>query len=60
MDTGQREFMAPTIFTDKVNREFHRSWGKRGFDDKQAIPACMGFRLTAPENPFGTGSQDRQ
>ncbi|MFP6602183.1 MAG: hypothetical protein VB862_06620 [Pirellulaceae bacterium] len=60
MDTGQREFMAPTIFTDKVNREFHRSWGRRGFDDKQAIPACMGFRLTAPENPFGTGPQDRQ
>lgn len=60
MDTGQREFMAPTIFTKEINQQFHRTWGRRGFDDQQPIPACMGYRLTAPENPFGTGPQDRQ
>ena len=60
MDTGQREFMAPTIFTAEINRKFHRTWGKRGFDGKQAMAACMGFRLTAAENPFGTGAKDLQ
>ena len=60
MDTGKREFMAPTIFTPEVNKKFHATWGKRGYDGNQQIPACMGFRLTAEENPFGTGEQDLQ
>ena len=60
MDTGKRAFMAPTIFTAEVNQRFQRSWGKRGSDGNQAIPACMGFRLTAEENPFGTGPKDLQ
>ena len=60
MDTGKREFMAPTIFTAEINRQFHASWGRRGLDGNQPIAACMGFRLTAKENPFGTGDQDLQ
>ena len=59
MDTGRRKFMAPTIFSDMINRRFHATWGERGVDGEQRIPACMGFRLSPTENPFGTGAQDK-
>ena len=57
MDTGKRQFMAPTIFGDKIVRQFHRVWGKRGLDGETRIPPCMGYRLSGPENPFGTGAK---
>ncbi len=59
IDTGRRQFMAPTIFTDRINRRFHATWGDRGSDGKTRIPACMGYRLSAPENPFGTGAKGK-
>ena len=58
MDTGQRQFMAPAIFTDKINQQFHATWEDRGIDGDKRIPPCMGYRLSAPENPFGTGAKD--
>ncbi len=58
IDTGKRQFMAPTIFRNEIVRRFHRAWGNRGLDGKTRIPPCMGFRLSAPENPFGTGATD--
>ena len=57
MDTGKRQFMAPTIFGDKIVGRFHRVWGKRGLDGETRIPPCMGYRLSGPENPFGTGAK---
>ena len=57
MDTGKRQFMAPTIFTDEIADRFHRVWGKRGLDGTTRIPPCIGYRLSAPENPFGTGAK---
>ncbi len=58
VDTGNRQFMVPTIFTDEINKRFHATWGKRGVDGETRIPTCMGYRLSAPENPFGTGAKD--
>ena len=58
IDTGRRQFMAPAIFTDAISKQFHATWGQRGFDGQMRIPPCMGFRLSPPENPFGTGPKD--
>ncbi|MCP4786719.1 MAG: hypothetical protein GY903_17520 [Fuerstiella sp.] len=58
VDTGQRQFMAPTIFTERINQRFHAAWGERGIDGGDRIPPCMGYRLSGPENPFGTGAKE--
>ncbi|MDG1896733.1 MAG: hypothetical protein P8J37_17660 [Fuerstiella sp.] len=59
VDTGQRQFMAPTIFTKRINQQFHATWGSRGVDGGDQMPPCMGYCLSAPENPFGTAAKDR-
>ncbi len=59
VDTGRRQFMAPTIFTDRINQDFHDTWGNRGIDGSERIPPCMGYRLSGPENPFGTGARGK-
>jgi hypothetical protein len=57
MDTGRRQFMAPTIFSERINAQFHAAWGSRGVDGGDRIPPCMGYRLSGPENAFGTGAK---
>lgn len=58
------QFMAPAIFDKQTVEQFYIHWGSYGRDgggpNRQgvSIPACMGYRLTAAENPFGTGSTD--
>ena len=52
-----RQFQAPAIFDRPVVDRFHARWGWRGRDGDDPIPACMGFLLSAPENPFGTGAK---
>ena len=59
METGRRQFMAPMIFTERINQQFHATWGSRGMDGGDRIPPCMGYRVSGPENPFGTGAKDR-
>jgi len=55
-----RQFQAPAIFDRKIVDGFHARWGsRRGSDGVVPIPACMGFLLLAPENPFGTGAKPR-
>ncbi|MCL0101678.1 M23 family metallopeptidase, partial [Dehalococcoidia bacterium] len=55
------EQQAPAIFTDELVEAFHNNWGKLGFDRENnvapsesdtKIPACMGYKLAANENPF--------
>ena len=58
------QFMAPAIFTPAIVQAFHDKWGGFGYDGADAnspgtpIPACMGYKLSAAENPFGTGALD--
>ena len=40
---AKSQFIAPTIFTREVT---------------EAIPACMGYKLSTEEKPFGTGTED--
>jgi hypothetical protein len=59
MVEGRRGFLAPAIFTPGVVRAFHRQCrGFRDSNDGTAIPPCMGYRLGAEENPFGTAAKD--
>lgn len=52
-------FFAPAIFTPAVVQAFHDRWGEFGIDGGvTAISACMGWKLAAEENPFGTGAVD--
>ena len=53
-----RRFMAPAIFSDRVVKRFHATWGNRGTDGATPIPPCMGYRLTPNENPFGNRAED--
>ena len=59
MIDGQRGFLAPAIFTPEVVKAFHKQC--RGFkesNDGTPIPPCMGYRIGADENPFGSGAKN--
>jgi len=60
MDTGTRSFMTPSIFTDEIVRAFHAKWeGRHRLDGNVRISPCMGYRISAKENPFGTDAKDQ-
>jgi hypothetical protein len=59
MIDGRKGFLAPAIFTPEVVKAFHKQC--RGFkesNDGRPIPPCMGYRIGADENPFGSGAKD--
>jgi hypothetical protein len=41
-----------------VTEAFHKRWGKMTERYTEELPACMGYKLSAEENPFGTGAKD--
>jgi hypothetical protein len=55
---AKSQFMAPTIFNKEVTEAFHKRWGKIAQRYPEVLPSCMGYKLTAEENPFGTGATD--
>ncbi len=55
----KRNFLAPAIFTPEVVRQFHVKWGGFGRDGETPMPPYMGYRISAEENPFGTGAKTR-
>ena len=56
MIDGRNGFLAPAIFDAKTVKDFHdKCSGFRWSNDGKAIPPCMGNRIGAKENPFGTG-----
>ncbi len=59
MIEGSSGFLAPSLFTPEVVRQFHAKWGGFGRDGDTSLPPCMGYRISADENPFGTGAKDR-
>lgn len=56
---GKQGFLAPAIFTSDVVRQFHAKWAGFGRDGETPMPPCMGYRIGADENPFGTGARER-
>ncbi len=59
MVDGKRNFLAPALFTPEVVRRFQAKWGGFGKDGETSMPPCLGYRISAEENPFGTGAQER-
>ena len=59
------QHMAPAIFSDALVDSFHSRWNIFALDKDystgihDSIPACMGYKVGADENPFETGYQDR-
>lgn len=59
IDTAARSFMTPSIFNDEIIRGFHTKWeGRHRLDGDVRIPPCMGYRVSAKENPFGAEAKD--
>jgi hypothetical protein len=56
---GRQDFLAPAIFTTDVARLFHAKWSDFGPDGDTRMPPCIGYRLDARENPFGTWPADK-
>jgi hypothetical protein len=59
MVDGKQGFLAPAIFSPEVVRQFHAKWAGFGRCGGTPMPACMGYRIGAEENPFGTGAEER-
>jgi hypothetical protein len=60
MVEGKKGFLAPAIFTPKVVHRFHDQCNEfREHNEGNLIPPCMGYRLKAEENPFGTGAIEK-
>ena len=60
MVDGKKGFQAPAIFTPEIVQKFHDQCdGFRWSNDGTPIPPCMGYRIGAEENPFGTGAKER-
>jgi hypothetical protein len=59
MVEGRNGFLAPAIFSPAVVRQFHAKWGEFGKDQGTPMPPCIGYRIGAEENPFGTGPKER-
>ena len=50
---------SPSVFTKDAVAAFAAKFGDRGGqEDGKTLPACMGYKIAADENPFGTGASD--
>jgi hypothetical protein len=52
------KFIAPAIFSDRIDEDFHAHWNGFGRAGTSLMPACMGYMLESDENPFRTGAID--
>jgi len=60
MGDGRGGFLAPAIFTPKIVEAFHEKCNEyKDYNGSTAIPPCMGWQLSADENPFGTGAKEK-
>ena len=60
MIDGKKGFLAPAMFTPEVVKAFHKQCdGFKWVNDGTPIPPCIGYRIGAEENPFGTGAKEK-
>lgn len=58
LNVGPR-ITSPSIFTPAAVAQLQARFGSPGgVENGQPLPACVGYRITADENPFGTGASD--
>lgn len=58
LSTGQR-ITSQSIFTPAAVAQIQARFGSPGgVENGQPLPACIGYRINADENPFGTGVSD--
>lgn len=58
-NNGSLPFMSPSIFNSSVVNRFFNHWGYGGTDGGTPIAQpCMGYKISAPQNPFGTGAKE--
>jgi len=58
LNVGPR-ITSPSIFTPAAVAQMQARFGSpAGVENGQQLPACVGYRITADENPFGTGASD--
>ena len=62
INSATHAFMAPAIFSKETVAEFYGTWKNFGFDSndgpKNPIPPCIGWKLTADENPLENKAVD--
>jgi hypothetical protein len=59
MIDGKKGFFAPAIFSTKIVKDFHDQCdGFKWSNSGKPLPACMGYRIGAEENLFGSGAKD--
>lgn len=50
---------SPSLFTDEAVQRLAAKFGDRGGTENGVVlPACIGYKISAAENPFGTGAVD--
>jgi hypothetical protein len=60
MVDSKKGFLAPAIFSPEIVKAFHDQCnGFREMHSGTEIPPCMGWQLSAEENPFGTGAKEK-
>lgn len=53
-----RNFQSPSIFSQSVERQFAATWDAKRLREDWPIPACMGYKLGAMEDPFVAAGTD--
>lgn len=57
--SGAGGIKSPSIFGPGAVGELSAKFGDRGgMQDGVPLPACIGYKISAAENPFGTGARD--
>lgn len=53
------QLQSPSIFTPEAVTAFAEKFGDAGgYENGAKLPACIGYKVTAEENPYGTGASD--
>jgi len=56
----KKGFLAPAIFTPEIVKAFHEKCNSfKESNAGTAMPPCMGYRIGAEENPFGTWAKEK-
>lgn len=59
LNLGGQLMQSPSIFTPEVVKLYAAKFDRRGGSENgKVLPACIGWKVSARQNPFGTGDVD--